>query len=791
MLLSMRWLSDYVQVNEPIHDFCEKMTMSGSKVESHSAEGEEISGVVVGKVLSVSKHPNADSLVICQVEVGQEQPVQIVTGAPNIVPGVLVPVALDGATLPHGVTIKKSKLRGELSDGMMCSLGELGLTVHDFPYAIEDGIFLIEEDCRIGQDIRSALGFNDTVVDFEITSNRPDCLSITGLAREAAATFSASMQLPQPQVRHENGNIHSLLKVDVQNSSLCLRYIGRVVKNVKIDPSPRWMRERLRACGVRPINNIVDITNFVMLEYGQPMHAFDYNLVKGGQIVVRNAREGETITTLDGTERQLSPSMLVIADCEKPTAVAGVMGGEYSGIMEDTDTIVFESACFDGSSVRLTAKALGMRTESSARYEKGLDPNTCLPAVLRACELVEELGAGEVIGGMIDSNPAGRAPAVIPFEPDWINRFLGIDLPAEEMAAILESIGFSVSGDKLTVPTWRADVECGADVAEEIARFYGYNRIPTTGLRGAAQGSLTQEQQFTRRIHQTLLAQGLSEIVTYTFISPKNYDKIELPADSSLRHSLVIQNPLGEDTSIMRTTALPSLLDIVARNYNNRNETALLYEVGTEYTPTAEGELPLEHQQITLGGYQQGYDFFRLKGVVVGLLEQLNVTDYEFIQETSHPTFHPGRCAELLVGGERCGVLGEIHPQVAANYGVGTRIYAASLRVETLFNHHEPVKDYHPLPRFPATMRDLALLCDESLPAFQLEKAIRSAVGPMLERLQLFDVYQGAQIPAGKKSIAYSLSMRTADHTLTDEEADGAVKRALKELKKIGATLRA
>ena len=791
MLLSMKWLSDYVQVNAPIHDFCEKMTMSGSKVESHSAEGEEISGVVVGKVLSVQKHPNADSLVICQVEVGKEQPVQIVTGAPNIVSGALVPVALDGATLPHGVTIKKSMLRGELSDGMLCSLGELGLTVHDFPYAIEDGIFLIEEECSIGQDIRYALGFNDTVVDFEITSNRPDCLSITGLAREAAATFSVPMKLPQPQVRHESGDIGSLLKVDVQNNDLCLRYIGRVVKNVKIGPSPRWMRERLRACGVRPINNIVDITNFVMLEYGQPMHAFDYHLVKGGQIVVRNAREGETITTLDGTERRLSPSMLVIADCEKPTAVAGVMGGEYSGIMEDTNTIVFESACFDGSSVRLTAKALGMRTESSARYEKGLDPNTCLPAVLRACELVEELGAGEVVGGMIDSNPAGRASAVIPFDPEWINRFLGIDLSGKEMAAILESIGFSVSGDQLTVPTWRADVECAADVAEEIARFYGYNRIPTTNLRGAAQGSLTPEQQFTHRIHQTLLAQGLSEIVTYTFISPKNYDKIELPPDSSLRRSLVIQNPLGEDTSIMRTTALPSLLDIVARNYNNRNETALLYEIGTEYTPTTEGELPLEHQQITLGGYQQGYDFFRLKGVVVALLEQLNVTDYEFVQKTDHPTFHPGRCAELLVGGERCGVLGEIHPQVAANYEVGTRIYAASLRVETLFSHHEPVKDYRPLPRFPASTRDLALLCDEPLPAFQLEKAIRSAVGPMLEKLQLFDVYQGAQIPAGKKSIAYSLSMRTADHTLTDEEADGAVKRALKELEKIGAVLRA
>ncbi len=791
MLLSMRWLSDYVKIDEPIHDFCEKMTMSGSKVESYSTEGEEISKVVVGRVLSVVKHPNADSLVICQVEVGQEQPVQIVTGATNVVPGALVPVALDGSTLPHGVSIRRGKLRGEVSNGMLCSLSELGVSVHDFPYAIEDGIFLLQEDCEIGQDIRSAIGLNDTVVDFEITSNRPDCLSITGLAREASATFKASLMIPQPLVRSESGRVEDLLNVEVQNTDLCLRYIGRVVKNVKIGPSPRWMRERLRACGVRPINNIVDITNYVMLEYGQPMHAFDYSLVKGGKIVVRNAREGETITTLDGIERRLSPSMLVIADCERPTAVAGVMGGEYSGIMEDTQTIVFESACFDGGSVRLTAKALGMRTESSSRYEKGLDPNTCLPAIQRACELVELLGAGEVVGGMIDSNPAGRAAATLPFTPDWINRFLGIELSEKEMIEILQSIGFSVSEGRITVPTWRADIECGADVAEEIARFYGYNRIPTTSLRGSAQGSLTSEQKFTRRIHQTLLAQGLSEIITYTFISPKNYDKIELPQQSELRRSLVIQNPLGEDTSIMRTTALPSLLDIVARNYNNRNEAALLYEIGTEYTPTREGELPLEHQQITLGGYREGYDFFQLKGVIVTLLEKLNVVGYEFIQKTDHPTFHPGRCAELTVNGESCGIFGEIHPKVAENYGVGTRIYAASIRVEVLYRNHQPLKDYRPLPRFPASMRDLALICEENMPAAELEKAIRSSVGPVLERLRLFDVYQGAQIPSGKKSIAYSLSLRAGDHTLTDEEADAAVKRALKALDKIGVSLRA
>ncbi|MCI8622342.1 MAG: phenylalanine--tRNA ligase subunit beta [Provencibacterium sp.] len=791
MLLSMKWLSDYVDVNAPIHDFCEKMTMSGSKVESHSNEGEEISKVVVGKVLSVEKHPNADSLVICQVEVGQDQPVQIVTGATNVTPGSMVPVALDGSTLPHGVSIRKGKLRGEVSNGMMCSLSELDLTVHDFPYAIEDGIFLLEEECEIGQDIGSAIGLNDTIVDFEITSNRPDCLSITGLAREAAATFSVPLKLPQPIVRSESGNVDELLKVNVQNPELCLRYIGRVVKNVRIGPSPRWMRERLRACGVRPINNIVDITNYVMLEYGQPMHAFDYKLVKGGQIVVRNAREGETITTLDGVERKLSPSMLVIADSEKPTAVAGVMGGEYSGIMEDTQTIVFESACFDGGSVRLTAKALGMRTESSSRYEKGLDPNTCLPAVQRACELVELLGAGEVVDGLIDSNPAGRAPTTLPFQPDWINRFLGIDLSAETMAGILESIGFQVADGQLTVPTWRADVECGADVAEEIARFYGYNHIPTTGLRGSAQGSLTGEQKFTRRIHQTLLAQGLSEIITYTFISAKNYDKIELPQESELRRSLVIQNPLGEDTSIMRTTALPSLLEIVARNYNNRNESALLYEVGTEYTPTTEGELPLEHQQITLGGYREGYDFFQLKGVIITLLDELNISDYEFIQQTNHPTFHPGRCARLLVGGTDCGVLGEIHPKVAANYGLGTRIYAASIRVDTLYQNHQAIKECRPLPRFPASMRDLALICDEAMPVAQLEKAICSSVGPVLEKLKLFDVYQGAQIPAGKKSVAYSLALRSGDHTLTDEEADAAVKRALKALAKMEVTLRA
>ena len=613
MDLSMRWLKDYVDIGEvSMRDFSEAMSMSGSKVEGWKTEFDEVKNVVVGKILSVEKHPDSDHLVICQLDVGQEEPVQIVTGASNVHAGDIVPVALHKSELPNGVKITRGKLRGVMSNGMLCSLGELGLTKGDFPYAIEDGIFLIEEECQIGQDIASALGCNDTTVEFEITPNRPDCLSVIGLAREAAATFHKPLNLHQPEVKGCGGDIHDYLSVEVQNKELCQRYVARVVKNVKIGPSPRWMRERLRASGVRPIDNIVDITNYVMLEYGQPMHAFDIEYVKGHKIIVRNARTGETIQTLDGVDRTLSEEMLVIADEEKASAVAGVMGGENSGIHEGTHTVVFESACFKGSSVRVTAKKLGMRTESSSRFEKGLDPQNCLPAVMRACELVEQLGAGEVVDGVIDVDNSGYQPTVLHLDPAWINTFLGTDISREKMEEILKNLQFGIDGENIIVPSFRGDVQHKADVAEEIARFYGYNNIPTTTAKGNPEGGYSDYQQFERTVNQNMLAQGMYEIMTYSFVSPKEYDRIRLPKDDPKRESVVILNPLGEDTSIMRTNAIPSMMLILAKNYNNRNGAVSLYEIGNEYIPVAGEQLPDEVPNLILGMYGEDRDFFTL-----------------------------------------------------------------------------------------------------------------------------------------------------------------------------------
>ncbi|MFR2437944.1 MAG: phenylalanine--tRNA ligase subunit beta, partial [Ruminococcus sp.] len=603
MNLSMKWLSDYVTLDTTVKDFCAAMTMSGSKVEVATEEGSEIKNVVVGKLLSVVPHENSDHLVVCQVDVGQEQPIQIVTGAPNVKAGDIVPVALCGAELPNGVKIKKGKLRGVESNGMLCSLGELGLTVHDFPYAIADGIFLIQEDCQIGQDIHEAIGLNDTSVEFEITSNRPDCLSVTGLAREAAATYHVPLNLKKPTFQGIDGNIQDALQVEIQNKEKCPRYAAGIVKNVKIAPSPRWMRERLRASGVRPINNLVDITNYVMLEYGQPMHAFDLRYVKDGKIVVRNAAEGETITTLDGVTRTLSPEMLVIADAEKPIAVAGVMGGEYSGIMEDTNTVVFESAYFEPVQVRRTAKKLGMRTDASARYEKGLDPEGCLRTLERAFELVELLGAGEPVRTHIDLNYNEKQRNRIPFDPEWINKFLGTDISREEMCDTMKMLEIEVDGDTCISPSFRIDLERPADLAEEVARIYGYNNIPSTVIKGVANASLTPKQKFRRTLENATVAVGCYGILTYSFISPKYFDKIALPTDSSLRKTVVISNPLGEDTSVMRTTTLPSMLETLSLNYKNRNAAVALYEIGKEYLPTAPDKLPEEPDRLTIGMY--------------------------------------------------------------------------------------------------------------------------------------------------------------------------------------------
>ena len=797
MNLSMKWLSDYVTLDTTVKDFCAAMTMSGSKVEVATEEGSEIKNVVVGKLLSVVPHENSDHLVVCQVDVGQEQPIQIVTGAPNVKAGDIVPVALCGAELPNGVKIKKGKLRGVESNGMLCSLGELGLTVHDFPYAIADGIFLIQEDCQIGQDIHEAIGLNDTSVEFEITSNRPDCLSVTGLAREAAATYHVPLNLKKPTFQGIDGNIQDELQVEIQNKEKCPRYAAGIVKNVKIAPSPRWMRERLRASGVRPINNLVDITNYVMLEYGQPMHAFDLRYVKDGKIVVRNAAEGETITTLDGVTRTLSPEMLVIADAEKPIAVAGVMGGEYSGIMEDTNTVVFESAYFEPVQVRRTAKKLGMRTDASARYEKGLDPEGCLRTLERAFELVELLGAGEPVRTHIDLDYNEKQRNRIPFDPDWINKFLGTDISREEMCDTMKMLEIEVDGDTCISPSFRIDLERPADLAEEVARIYGYNNIPSTVIKGVANASLTPKQKFRRTLENATVAVGCYGILTYSFISPKYFDKIALPADSSLRKTVVISNPLGEDTSVMRTTTLPSMLETLSLNYKNRNAAVALYEIGKEYLPTAPDKLPEEPDRLTIGMYGDDADFFTLKGMVETILETAGLHDCTYKACGTDAPFdgicalHPGRSAVIYAGETPIGYLGEVHPTVQKNYEIGTRTYVAKLLIDEMQPLAQTEITYQPLPKFPAITRDLSLVCADEVPVGDLQAAMKKAVGNILEQITLFDVYKGEQIAAGMKSVSFSIRMRSHEGTLTDEQADAAMKRVLKTLKEHGATLRA
>ena len=797
MNLSMKWLSDYVTLDTTVKEFCAAMTMSGSKVEVATEEGSEIKNVVVGKLLSVVPHENSDHLVVCQVDVGQEQPIQIVTGAPNVKAGDIVPVALCGAELPNGVKIKKGKLRGVESNGMLCSLGELGLTVHDFPYAIADGIFLIQEDCQIGQDIHEAIGLNDTSVEFEITSNRPDCLSVTGLAREAAATYHVPLNLKKPTFQGIDGNIQDALQVEIQNKEKCPRYAAGIVKNVKIAPSPRWMRERLRASGVRPINNLVDITNYVMLEYGQPMHAFDLRYVKDGKIVVRNAAEGETITTLDGVTRTLSPEMLVIADAEKPIAVAGVMGGEYSGIMEDTNTIVFESAYFEPVQVRRTAKKLGMRTDASARYEKGLDPEGCLRTLERAFELVELLGAGEPVRTHIDLDYNEKQRNRIPFDPAWINKFLGTDISREEMCDTMKMLEIEVDGDTCISPSFRIDLERPADIAEEVARIYGYNNIPSTVIKGVANASLTPKQKFRRTLENATVAVGCYGILTYSFISPKYFDKIALPADSSLRKTVVISNPLGEDTSVMRTTTLPSMLETLSLNYKNRNAAVALYEIGKEYLPTAPDKLPEEPDRLTIGMYGDDADFFTLKGMVETILETAGLHDCTYKACGTDTPFgetcalHPGRSAVIYAGETPIGYLGEVHPTVQKNYEIGTRTYVAKLLIDEMQPLAQTEMTYRPLPKFPAITRDLSLVCADEVPVGDLQAAMKKAVGNILEQITLFDVYKGEQIAAGMKSVSFSIRIRSHEGTLTDEQADAAMKRVLKALKEHGATLRA
>ena len=888
MILSRNWLNEFVDLKDITDkEFNDEMTLSGSKVETIERPDENLKNVVVGKILEMKRHENSDHMWVCQIDVGQAEPVQIVTGAWNIHVGDYVPAALHGAHLPGGVKIEKGKLRGVESNGMLCSLKELGMTAeHDFPYAvitpaallndyhpidpakpsipadikpgdkvygpvvaarvlecaplgagtfhtcldlgnatavpdtrcsnlhegdlvayntksdaictledlhaeqkefphcIADGIFVLqEEDAEPGLNMAHILGFDDSIVEFEITPNRPDCLSVIGLAREASATFKRPLKLHTPEPHGCGGSIADLVDIDIEDGDLCPRYTARMVKNVKIAPSPRWMRERLRNSGVRPINNIVDITNYVMLEYGQPMHAFDFSCVEGGHIIVRTAREGETIQTLDGNERKLTPNMLCICDEHKPVCVAGVMGGANSEIVGDTAMVLFESANFNGVSVRRTASALGMRTDASSRYEKGLDMMNTIKAVERACELVELLGCGEVVDGVMDVVAKEKAPTVVKLEPDKINALLGTELSEDLMREILVSLGFILNGDDIYVPSWRGDVEHYSDIAEEVARFYGYNKIPCTLMRGeTTRGGFSEQQRFDRAIGGAVRALGYDEIITYSFISPTYYDKIRMPKDSSLRNSLKILNPLGEDTSIMRTTILPSMLEIIARNHSYRNKSARLYELGKIYLPREDG-LADEPKYLSLGAYGDGVDFFSFKGSIETLLHELRITDVKYVACTDNDSYHPGRCAKVYAGETYLGVFGQIHPLVAANYGMDTEVYTAELSFDAMYEKRGDIPVYQPLPKFPAVTRDIAVVCDEAVTVGALEESIRRGAKGLLKDVSLFDIYRGPGVAIGKKSVAFNLVLRADDRSLTGEEADEDVQSILAALK--------
>ena len=800
MNLSRKWLNEFVSVDANDKDFAESMTLSGSKVEVTTVPGEEIKNVVGGKVVDIKLHENSDHMWVCQLDVGEAEPIQIVTGAQNVKLGDVVPVARHNSYLPGGVHITKGKLRGEKSDGMLCSLGELGLDSRDFPDAYTDGIFILSDDPELkdelvlGADVRPLLGLDDHVVEFEITPNRPDCLSIIGLAREAAVTFDKPLALHTPEVKATGkGSLNDLLKVEVKAPELCPRYTARMVRNVKIGPSPKWMRERLRMSGVRPINNIVDITNYVMLEYGQPMHAFDYRYVQGGKIVVRRAEKGESLTTLDGNLRKLSENILVIADDTRAVGLAGIMGGGNSEIVEDTVDVVFESANFDGTCIRKGALSLGMRTDASAKFEKGLDPMNTVPALERACELVEMLGAGEVLPGMIDIENHSYAPYSLQLRPDKINELLGTDIDVPTMLTILKKLGFGVEGETITVPSWRGDVKHYSDLAEEVARFYGYNQLPTTLMKGeTTRGGYSPAQETENRLGALCRSFGFDEIITYSFISPSNYDKIRWDADDPRRESFRILNPLGEDTSIMRTTVLPSMLDILTRNVNFRNKNVRLYEIGRIYIPGHRDDgLALENRILSMGAYGDDVDFFTLKGCIEAIAKDLRSDVLRFEACKDNPSYHPGRCAKVYCGETYIGVFGQIHPLTAKNYGVDEALYCAELSMEALMSVCGAKPEYVPLPKYPAISRDLAVVCDEAVTVGALEDCIRKAAKGLLREVSLFDIYRGTGVADGKKSAAFNLVLRADDRSLTAEEADEEMTLILDALKnELGAVLR-
>ena len=795
MKLNRKWLNeDFVDLSAVSDkEFVETLTVFGQKVETWERMDAEIKNVVVGRVLSMVRHPNSDHMFICQVDVGKDEPVQIVTGAQNVHEGDLVPAALHNSWLPGGVHITKGKLRGELSCGMLCSFAELGLTQNDLPGVFADGIWILEPDsAKPGDDMNLIIGNDDTIVDFEITNNRPDCYSIMGLAREAAAAFGKPMKHHEPVVHGSDaGSIFEHLDVEVPATALCNRYSSRMVANVKIGPSPKWLRQRLRANGVRPINNIVDITNYVMLEYGQPMHAFDYRYVSSGKIVVREAEAGEALTTLDGNVRNLKAGMLVIADDAKPIGLAGIMGGENSEIKDDTTMVVFESANFNGTSIRQTTLALGMRTEASGKFEKSLDPMMTIPAVQRACELVELLGCGDVLDGTIDIINYVPQERRLPLEPEKINHLLGTNISKEDMVMYLNRLEIPVEGDTIVVPSFRPDLVQMVDIAEEVGRSFGYNEIPVTQFRTATHGGYSQEMKLEAKAGALCRGLGYSEIITYSFTSPTVFDQIRLPADSPLRSTLRIQNPLGEDTSIMRTIALPSMLEILSRNNAYHNKAAKLYEVAKVYLPVEGQPLPEEPKMLVFGSYGEKETFFKLKGEIEALFAGLRMKKASYTAEKSNPSYHPGRCASISIDGEVIGVMGQVHPLVAKNYGIDSEVYCAELNFTKMLGLRLPDPTFTALPKYPAVSRDLALICSEDITVAQVEEVISASAGKLLRKIQLFDIYRGVGVPEGKKSMAFSLQLRADDRTLTDSDSEAVVNNVLAAVKEqLNATLR-
>lgn len=805
MRTSLEWIRSMVpELSCTAQEYMDAMTLSGSKVEGYEELDADLEKIVIGQIEKIEKHPDADKLIICQVNVGTGENIQIVTGAPNVKEGDKVPVVLDGGRVagghdgkktPGGVKIKKGKLRGVESFGMMCSIEELGSTKDMYPEAPEYGIYIFPEDAVVGADAVEALGLHNSVFEYEITSNRVDCFGIIGLAREAAATFRKEFHPPVVTATGNNEDVNDYVKVSVEDTKLCPRYTARVVNNIKIAPSPEWMQRRLAAQGIRPINNIVDITNYVMEEYGQPMHAYDLDTIAGHQIVVKRAEKGQKFVTLDGQERTMDDSVLMICDGEKAIGIAGIMGGENSMITDDVKTMLFEAACFDGTNIRLSSKKVGLRTDASGKFEKGLDPNNAIEAMNRACQLIEELGAGEVVGGVVDVYTTVKEGRSIPFEPEKYNRLLGTDIAPKTMLDYFKmlDLGYDKEKNEILVPSWRQDLECDADIAEEVARFYGYDKIPTSLPSGeATTGKLSFKLRVEKLARDIAEFCGFSQAMTYSFESPKVFDKLLLPADSPLRETVVITNPLGEDFSIMRTVSLNGMLTSLATNYNRRNQNVRLYELGNIYLPkqTPVTELPEERMQFTLGMYGEG-DFYTMKGVVEELFDKLGMHEKAEYDPSDKKSFlHPGRQADIVYHGNVIGYLGEIHPTVAANYAIKERVYVAVLDMPYIVEYASFDRKYRGIAKFPAVTRDLSMVVPKEVLAGDIEKVFDEKGGQYLESYALFDIYEGAQIKRGYKSIAYTLTFRAQDKTLEDADIQNAMNKILKKLEELGIELR-